>query len=145
MLRTNLYKILQIAASPIWSPHNTCLWTVVLEKTPESPLDSKETKPVNPKGNQPWILTGRTDAETAILWPPNVKSQLTGKDPDAGKDYGQQEKGVTVDETVGWHYRLGKTWVWANSRIVKDRQDWCAAVHGVAESDMMSDWPSGIT
>ena len=93
MLRTNLYKILQIAASPIWSPHNTCLWIVVLEKTPESPLDSKEIKPVNPKGNQPWILTGRTNAEAAILWPPNVKSQLTGKDPDAGKDQGQQEKG----------------------------------------------------
>ena len=79
---------------------------MVLEKTLESPLDSKEIKPVNPKGNQPRILIGRTDteAEVPILWPPDAKSPLIGKDPDAGKDRGQEEKGVTEDEMVGWHH-----------------------------------------
>ena len=78
---------------------------MVLEKAPESPLDCK-IKPVNPKGNQSWIRTGRTDAEAPILWPPDVKSQLTGKDPDAGKDWRQEEKGATEDEMVGWHHQL---------------------------------------
>ena len=82
-------------------------WTVVLEKTPESSLDSKEIKPVNPKGNQSWIFIGRTDveAETPIFWPPNMKSWLIWKDPDAGKDWGQ-EKRTTEYEMVGWHHRL---------------------------------------
>ena len=70
----------------------------------QSPLDSKEIKPVNPKGNQPWIFIGRTEAEAPILWPPDVKSRLTGKDPDAGKDWRQEEKGMTEDEMVGWHH-----------------------------------------
>ena len=80
---------------------------MVLEKTLEGPLDSKEIKPVNPKENQSWIFTGRTDAEAEapILWPPDVKSWLTGKDPDAGKDW-RQEKGMTEDEMVGWHHWL---------------------------------------
>ena len=90
-----------------WAPKN---WfqTVMLEKTLESPLDSKEIKSVNPKGNQPWIFTGRTDAEAEapILWSPDAKSWLTGKDPDAGKDWRQEEKGATEDEMVGWHHRL---------------------------------------
>ena len=77
-----------------------------LEKTLESPLDYKETKPVNPKGNQPWIFIGRTDAEALILWAPDEKSQLIGKDPDAGEDWRQEEKGATEDEMVGWHHRL---------------------------------------
>ena len=77
------------------------VWTVVLKKTLESPLNGKEIKPVNLKGNQPWIFTGRTDAETLILWPRDVKSQLTGIDPDAGKDWRQEEKGVTEDEMGG--------------------------------------------
>ena len=85
---------------------NWCFQIVVLEKTPESPLDSKEIKPVNPKGSQSWIFTGRTDAEAAVLWPPDMNSQLTGKHPDAGKDWGQEEKGVTEDEMVGWHHQL---------------------------------------
>ena len=87
-----------------WGPKNWCFWTVVLEKTLESPLDCKEFKPVNPKGNQPWIFIGRTDAkaEATILWLPDAKSWLTGKDPDAGKDWGQEEKGITEDEIVGW-------------------------------------------
>ena len=80
----------------------------MLEKTLESLLDSKEIKPVNPKGNQPWIFIRRTDteAEAPILWPPDAKSQLTGKDPDVGKDWGQEEKGMTEDEMFGWHHRL---------------------------------------
>ena len=81
---------------------------VVLEKTLESPLDCKEIKPINRKGNQSWIFTGRTEAEaeSPILWPPDVKNWLTGKDSHAGKDWGQEEKGVTQDEMVGWHHRL---------------------------------------
>ena len=81
---------------------------MVLEKTFESPLDCKEIKPVNPKGNQPWIFIGKTDAEAEapILWPPDAKSSLIGKDPDTGKDWRQEEKGVTEDEMIGWHHRL---------------------------------------
>ena len=90
-----------------WAPKNWCFWTVVLEKTFESPLDWKEIQPANPKGNQSWIFIGRTDAETEtpILWPPDAKNQLTGKDPDAGKDR-RQEKRTIEDEMAGWHHRL---------------------------------------
>ena len=87
-----------------WAPKNWCFWTVVLEKTLESPLDCKEIQPVHPKGNQAWIFIGRTDAETLILWPPDVKNQLIGKDPDAGKDW-RWEKQITEDEMVAWHHR----------------------------------------
>ena len=83
---------------------NWCLRTVVLEKTLQSPLDSKEIKSVNPKGNEPWILLGRTDAEAPILWPLAVKSWLVGKDPDDGKDWRREEKGMAEDEMVGWHH-----------------------------------------
>ena len=91
-----------------WAPKNWCFWTVVLEKTLESPLDCKEIQPVHPRGNQSWIFIGRTDAEakTPILWPPDVKNWLIGKDPDAGKDWRQEEKGITEDEMVGWHHWL---------------------------------------
>ena len=91
-----------------WPLKNRCFWTVVLEKTLESPLDCKEIQPVHPKGNQSWIFIGRTDAEaeTPILLPPDVKNWLIGKDPDAGKDWRQEEKGTTEDEMVGWHHRL---------------------------------------
>ena len=90
------------------APKNTCFWIVVLQKTLESPLECKEIKPVNPKGNQLWIFIGRTDAEAVapILCPPGVKNQLIGKDHDARKDWGQEEKRVAEDEMVGWHYRL---------------------------------------
>ena len=88
-----------------WAPKNWCFWTVVLEKTLESPLDCKETQPVHPEGDQPWVFTGRNDAEAPILWPPDAKSWLTGKDLDAGKDQKQEEKGMTEDEMVGWHHR----------------------------------------
>ena len=89
-------------------PKNWCFRTVVLEKTLESPLDCKEIQPVHPKGDQSWVFIGRTDAEaeTPILWPPHAKSGLIGKDPDAGRDWGQKEKGTTEDEMAGWHHRL---------------------------------------
>ena len=91
-----------------WALKNWCFWTVVLKRTLESPLDCKKIKPLNPKGNQSWIFIGRTDAEgeTPILWPPDVKNRLIGKDPDAGKDWSQEEKGMTEDEMVGWHHQL---------------------------------------
>ena len=91
-----------------WVQKNWCFSTVVLEKTLESPLDCKEIQPVHPKGNQSWIFIGRTDAkaETLILWPPDVKNQLIGKDPDAGKDWRQEEKETTEDKMVGWYHRL---------------------------------------
>ena len=87
---------------------NWCFWTVVLEKTLESPLDCKETQPVLSKGNQSWVFVGRTDAkaETPILWPPHAKCWLIGKDPDAWRDWGQGEKGMTEDEMAGWHHQL---------------------------------------
>ena len=96
-----------------WALKNWCFQTVVLEKTLESSLDCK-IKPVNPKGNQPWIFTGRTDskAEAPIFWPPDAKSLLIGKDPDAGKDWGQ-EKGAKEDEMMGWHHQW--TWAWGDS------------------------------
>ena len=96
-----------------WVPKNCCFWTVVLEKTLESPLDSKEIQPVHPKGDQSWIFIGRTDAEakTPILCPPDVKNWLIWKDPDSGKDW-RREKGMTEDEMVGWrHWLNGHEWV----------------------------------
>ena len=91
-----------------WALKNWCFWTVVLEKTLESPLDCKEIQPVHPKGNQSRIFIERTDveAETPTLWLPDVKNWLNGKDPDAGKDWGQEEKGTTEDEMAGWHHQL---------------------------------------
>ena len=89
-----------------WAPKNWCFWTVVLEKTLESPLACKEIQPVHPKGDQSWVFIGRTDAkaETPILWPPHVKIWLIERDPDAGKDWGQEEKATTEDEMVWWHH-----------------------------------------
>ena len=90
-----------------WAPKNWCFWNVVLGKTLESPLDCKEIQPVHPKGDQPWVFIGRTDAEaeTPILWQPHAKSWLIGNDSDAGRDWGQ-EKGTTEDEMDGWHHCL---------------------------------------
>ena len=98
-----------------------CFWAVVLEKTLESPLDSKEIHPVHSKGDQPWVFFGRTDgkAETPVLWPPHAKSWLTGEDFDGGRDWGQEEKGTTEDEMAGWHH-------WHNGlrELVMDREAW---------------------
>ena len=93
-----------------WVPKNWCFWTVMLEKTLESPLDCKEIQLVHPKGNQSWIFIVRTDAEAEIpkLWPPDGKNWLIGKDPEAGKDWRQEEKGTTEDEMVGWHHWLNR-------------------------------------
>ena len=134
-----------------WVLKNWCLWTVVLEKTIESPLDSKEIKPVNPKGNQPWIFIGRTDAEAPILWLPKAKLRLIGKDPDAGKDWRQEEKGMTKDEMVEWHHwfnrhefeqrwrrrwwRTGKTGVLQSMVLQRVRHDWVANNNSTRQSN----------
>ena len=89
-----------------WALKNWCFWTVVLEKILESPLDCKKIQPVHPKGNQSWIFTGRTDAESPILWPPDAKNPVIRKDPDAGKDWRQEEEGMTEDKMVEWHHQL---------------------------------------
>ena len=125
-----------------WMPKNWCFWTVVLEETLESPLDCKEIQPVHPKGDQSWVFIGRTDfeAETPILWPPDEKSGFIWKDPDAGKDWGQEEKGTTEDEMVGWYHRLnGHGFGWTLG--VGDRQGGLAncSSWGCKESDM-TEW-----
>ena len=89
-----------------WAPKNWCVWTAVLEKTLEGSLDCKEIKLVNPEGNQPWLFSGRTDAEAPILWPPDTKNQLIREDLDAGQDWRQEEKRMTEDEMIGWRHRL---------------------------------------
>ena len=119
-----------------WAAKNCCFWTVVLKKTLESPLDCKEIKPVHPKGDQSWVFIGGTDveAETPILWPPDVESWLIWKDPDAGKDWGQKEKGTKADEMVRWHHgHSGHGFVWTRE-LVMDREAWHAAVHEVVKS-----------
>ena len=132
-----------------WVPKNWCFRILVLEKTLESLLDSKEIKAVNPKENQLWICIGRTDAEAPTLWPPDVKSWFTGKVPDPGKDWEQKEKCVTENEMFGWHHRLnGPVWGMLKlmnlsklCKIVKYREAWHAAVHGVTKSQTwLRDW-----
>ena len=105
---TTIYSSWELDSKESWAQKNWCFWTVVLEKTLESPLDCKEIQPVHPKGDQSWLFIGRTDveAETPILWPPDAKNWLIWKDPDAGKDWGQEEKGTIEDEMVGWHHPL---------------------------------------
>ena len=123
-----------------WAPKNWCFWTVVLEKTLESPLDCKEIQPVHPQGNQSWIFIGRTDAETEspILWLPDVKNWLIRKDPDAGKDWGQGEKGTTEDEMVRWHHRLNRPKS-EQAPGVGDGQESlvCCSLWGCKESNMI--------
>ena len=120
-----------------------CFWTVVLEKTLEGPLDCKEIKSVNPKGNQSWIFIGRTDAEAKapILWPPDVKSWFSRKDPDGGKDWRQEEKGTTQGEKVGWHHQLNGHEFKQALELVIDRETWHAAVHGLTKCQAhLRDW-----
>ena len=124
-----------------WASKNWCFWTVLLEKTLQSPLDCKEITPVNPKGNQLWKFIERTDAEdeVPVLWPVDVKNWLIRKDSDAGKNRRWEEKGMTEDEMVGWRH-------WHNGlgglrELVRDRKAWHAAVHWVAKSwTRLSDW-----
>ena len=131
-----------------WVLKNWCFWTVVLEKTLESPLDCKEIKPVHSEGDQPWVFFGRNDAkaETPILWPPQAKSWLIGKDSDAGRDWGQEEKGMTEDEMAGWrHWLDGLESEWTPG-LVMDREAWRAVIHGVAKSrTLLSDWTDWAT
>ena len=130
-----------------WASENSCFQIVVLEKTLESPLDSKEIKPVNPKGNQSWIFTGRTvtEAEAPILWPPDVKSLFIGKDLDAGKDWRQEEEGLTEDEMVGWHQLLNGLDCLQTLGDSERQGAWCAAVHGVAKSwTWLRDWTKTV-
>ena len=125
-----------------WVPKNWCFWTVVLEKTLESPLDCKKIQPVHLKGNQSWIFIGSSDAEAGapILWPPDAKNWLIRKDPDAGKDH-RQEKGTTEDETVGWHHWLNGHEFEQAPGVVMDREDWPVSVHGVTKSQTwLSHW-----
>ena len=103
---SNHVRMLELNHNEGWMPKNWCFQIVVLEKTLESPLDSKEIRPVCPKGNQPWIFTERTDAEPRILWPLDMKGRFIGKGPDTGEDWGQEEKRTKEDEMVGWHHRL---------------------------------------
>ena len=126
-----------------WATKNLCFWTMELEKTLESPLDCKEIQPVHPKGDQSWVFIRRTDieAETPVLWPPDAKSWLIGKDPDAGRGWGQKEKVTTEHEmadgiTNSVYTGLGGPW-----ELVMDRETWHAAVHGVTKSwTWLSHW-----
>ena len=103
-----------------WVPKNWCFWPMMLEKTLESPLDCKEIQPVHPKGDQSWVFIGRTnaEAETPMLWPPHAKSWLTGKDPDVGRDWEQEEKGTTENEMAGWVWVNSGSWWWTGRPVM---------------------------
>ena len=123
-------RIWQLDQKEGWLPENWCFQTVVLEKTLESPLDCKQIQPVHPKGNQSWIFIERTDAEaeTPILWPPDVKNRLIGKDPDAGKVWRQEKKGTTEDEMVGWHHPI------MDMSFANSRRQWRTGKPGALQS-----------
>ena len=124
---------------------NWCFWIVGLEKTLESSLDTKETQPVHPKGKQPWICTGKTwtEAKAPLFWPPDAKSWLLGKDPDAGKDWGQEKKS-TEDEMAGWQNSMDMS-LSKLQETVKDKETWNAAIHRVAKSQtQLSNWTTMV-
>ena len=131
-----------------WAPKNWCFWALVLEKTLESPLDCKEIQLVYSKGDQSWVFFGRTDAkaETSVLWPPHVKSWLIGKDSDAGRDWGQDEKGMTEDEMAGWHHQPdGCEFGWTSGVGDGQRGLACCSSWGRKESDTTEqlNWTEG--
>ena len=131
--------------SESWSVFNKdtwCFWTVVLENTLQSPLDCKEIQSVHSKGDQSWVFFGRNDAkaEIPVLWPPHAKSWLIGKDSDAGREWGQEEKGTTEDEMAGWHHSMDLS-LSELRELVMDREAWRAVIHGVAKNQTrLSNW-----
>ena len=128
-----------------WALKNRYFWAMVLEKILKNPLKCKEIEPVHPKGNQSWIFTGRAEVETPILWPPDVKNWLIGKDRDAGKDWRQEEKGVTEDKMAEWHHQLDGHEFEQAPRVGNGQGRLRAAVHGVAQSRIrLSDWTEVI-
>jgi len=133
-----------------WAPKNWYFWTVMLEETLESPLDYKEMQPVYHKGDQSWVFIGGTvfEAETSILWPPDAKSWLIGKDPDDGKDWGQEERGMTEDEMIGWHYRLnghGFGWTPGVGDGQGDLACWDSWSHKVLDATERLNWTDDVS
>ena len=126
-----------------WMAKNWCFWPVVLEETLESPLDCKEIQPFNPKGNQSWIFIGRTDAETAILWPSDAKNWLIGIDPDAGQDWRQEEKGTPDYEMVEWHHRLNG-YKFEQALGVGDGQGGLALLQSMESRSVGQDWATEL-
>ena len=137
-----IYRCWELNHKEAWAPKKWCFRIAVLQKNLQSPLDCKETKPVSPKGNQPQIFIGKTDAkaEAPTLWPPDLKNWLIGKDPDPGKDWSQEEKGITEDEVVGWHHWLnGHEFDQSPGDSEGQGGLWCCSPWGLKELDV-TEW-----